>query len=199
LKDTSLSLQQLIDLGLKSQQELRIIQLRIDKTNLVLKLAEKKFYPDFSLGFSYFEDEQGNLVGVGKQREPFQLKPVTKTQFWFGKNDAYIREARLVYQSLIEELESQQDKLQFSVKDIFFRLDTAKRDVLLYKESLLVLAKSNLDVAQVDYQSGKADFLDVLDAQRIWLDYNLLYQQYIREQNQSLAELERIVGRALPE
>jgi outer membrane protein TolC len=197
LRDTQLSLEELIDLGLKSQQELRIIQIKIDKTNLAIELAEKKFYPDFTLGFSYFEDEQGNLVGVGKEREPFSMKPVSKTQFWFGKNDAYIREARLVYQSLIEELEAHKDKLKFSVKQTFFQLDTARRDVLLYKDSLLVLAQNNLDVAQTDYQSGKADFLDVLDAQRIWLDYNLLYQRYIREQNQNLASLERVIGRHL--
>ncbi len=197
LRDTKFTLQQLIDMGLKSQQEIKIIQLKIDKTNLAIELAEKKFYPDFSLGFSYFEDAQGNLVGVGKERQPFSLKPVTKTQFWFGKNDAYIREARLVYQSLIKDLESQRDKLKFLVKDVFFQLDTAKRDVLLYKDSLLLLAKSNLDVSQVDYQSGKADFLDVLDAQRIWLDYNLLYQKYIREQNQNLVRLEQAIGRRL--
>jgi outer membrane protein TolC len=199
LQDTSLSLQQLIDLGLKSQQELKIIELKIEKTNLAIELAEKQFYPDFTLGFSYFEDEQGNLVGVGKERESFSLKPVTETRFWFGKNDAYIREARLAYQSLIEKLESQKDKLQFEIKDVFFQLDTAKRDVLLYKDSLLLLAKNNLDVSQTDYQSGKADFLDVLDAQRLWLDYNLLYQKYIREQNQNIAKLEGIVGRRLPE
>ncbi|MHA2069214.1 MAG: TolC family protein, partial [Candidatus Thorarchaeota archaeon] len=197
LSDTGLSLEKLIDLGLKSQQELKIIQFKIDKTKLAIELAEKKFYPDFTLGFSYFEDEQGNLAGVGKERQPFNLKPVSKTQLWFGKNDAYIREARLVYQSFIEELESQQNKLKFSVKEVFFQLDTAKRDVLLYKESLLLLAKNNLDVAQIDYQSGKADFLDVLDAQRIWLDYNLLYQEHIREQNQSLAKLERVIGSSL--
>jgi outer membrane protein TolC len=199
LRDTALSLRQLIDLGLESQQELKITQLKIDKTRLAIELAEKKFYPDFTLGFSYFEDEQGNLVGVGRQREAFSLKPVAKTRFWFGKNDAYIRQAQLVYQSLIKELESQRDKFRFGVKQLFFQLDTAKRDVLLYKDSLLLLAKNNLDVAQIDYQSGKADFLDVLDAQRIWLDYNLLYQKYIREQNQGLARLERIVGRVLPE
>lgn len=198
LRDTGLSLEELIDLGLKSQQELRIIQLRIDKTNLAIELAEKKFYPDFTLGFSYFEDEQGNLVGVGKTAEPFSLKPVNKTNVWFGKNDAYVREARLVYQALIDELESQQNKFRFSVKELFFQLDTARRDVLLYKESLLVLAKNNLDVAQVDYQSGKADFLDVLDAQATWLDYNLLYHQYVREQNQNLARLEQTIGKRLP-
>ncbi len=198
LGDTGLSLAELIDLGLNFQQEIRIIQLKIDKTNLAIELAEKKFYPDFSLGFSNFENDKQNLAGVGKQSEPFSLKPVTKTNFWFGKNDAYIREARLIYQSLIDELESQQDKLKYAVKQVFFQLDTARRDVLLYKESLLLLAKSNLDVAQTDYQSGKADFLDVLDAQRIWLDYNLLYQQYIREQNQNLARLEQTIGKRLP-
>ncbi len=199
LRDTGISLGELTELGIQHQQELKIIRLKIDKTNLAIELAEKKFYPDFTLGFSYLEDEKGNLVGVGKEREPFSLKSVSKTPFWFGKNDAYIREARLVYQSLIEDLESGKDKLGYKVKDIFFQLDTAKRDVLLYKETLLQLAQSNLDVSQTDYQAGKSDFLDVLDAQKTWLDYNLLYKQHVRHQNQSIANMERAVGRKLIE
>ncbi len=197
LTDTSLTFEELIDLGIQSQQELKIIRLKIDKTNLAITLAEKKFYPDFTLGFSYFEDEKGNFVGVGKERESFSLKPVTNTPFWFGKNDAYIREARQVYQSLNEDLKSQKNKLEFDIKETFFLLSTAKRDVLLYKESLLMLAKSNLEVAQTDYQSGKSDFLDVLDAQKIWLDYNLLYQKHVRDQNQALANLEKTIGKKL--
>lgn len=197
LRDTGLSFLELMELGIQHQQELKIIQLKIDKTNLAIELAEKKFYPDFTLGFSYLEDEKGNIVGVGKEREPFSLKPVSKTPFWFGKNDAYIREARQVYQSLIEDLKSGKNKLGYMVKNIFFQLDTAKRDVLLYKETLLQLAQSNLDVSQTDYQAGKADFLDVLDAQKTWLDYNLLYKQHVRHQNQSIANMERAIGKRL--
>ncbi len=197
LRSTELSLKELIDLGVKRQQELKIIQLKIEKTNLAIKLAEKKFYPDFTLGNSYFENGKGNLVGVGKDGEAFAMKPVNKTPFWFGKNDAYIREARQNYQSLISDLESGKDKLGFQVKELLFQLETAKRDVLLYKETLLQLAQSNLYVAQTDYQAGKADFLDVLDAQKTWLDYNLLYKQHARDQNQALANLEKTIGARL--
>ncbi len=195
LQDTGLTLAELYDLGLKHQQEIRRLKLEIERTNLAIELAERRFYPDFTLGFSYFEDRAGNLVGVAKQKETFSLKPATKTQFWFGKSEAYIREARINYQALQEQLISLQDKLRYAVKEQYFYLDTAERDVILYRDTLLMLASNALRVAETDYLGGKVDFLNVLDAQEVWLEYNLIYHRGVRDQNQSIAGLEQIIGR----
>ncbi len=194
LRDTGLSLDKLSQLGLEKQQEIKRLKLEIERTNLAIELAEKKFYPDFTLGFSYFEDKAGNLVGVAKQKETFSLKPAAKTQFWFGKNEAYIREARLKYQALQDQLTSLQDKLRYAVKEHYFHLDTAKRNVVLYRDSLLRLAQNALQAAETEYLAGKIDFLNVLDAQAVWLDYSLLYHRSLRDQNQSMAKLEQVIG-----
>ncbi len=199
LRDTDLSLDKLTQLGLKEQQEIKRLKLEVERTNLAIELAEKKFYPDFTLGFSYFEDEAGNLVGVDKQEETFSLKPAQKTQFWFGKNEAYIREARLKYQSLQKQLISLEDKLRYAVKEQYFYLDTAKRNVVLYRDSLLKLAQNALQVAETEYLAGKIDFLNVLDAQAVWLDYNLIYHRSLRDQNQSVVRFEQVVGQAVNE
>jgi len=155
LRDSALSVKALIASGQKHQQEIRISKLKIAKTNLAILLAEKRFYPDFTLGYSSLE--------AGKSGLPARLKKIT-TPFWFGKNDAYIREARLKYQGLLQKRQVVEDKLVYAVKDLVFQINTAKRDVDLYKISLLPLAQEAFEVAETEYLAGKVSFLDLLDA-----------------------------------
>jgi outer membrane protein TolC len=197
LRDTPLSLQDLTDLGLLRQQEIRLLQLKIEKSNIAITMAEKEFFPDFTLGYSYMDGTKGRMSEMDEKPELKAMKPAAGTPFWFGMNDAYVREARQMYQSMQKELEAQKDKLRFELKDLSFRLDTAKRNADLYKKSLLPLAWNSLEAAKADYQAGKGGFLDVLDAQATWLDYNLLYWEHARDQNKAMADLERTVGTRL--
>jgi len=193
----ALDVAKLIKLGLSNQQELKIIKLRVQKTNLAITLAEKKFYPDLSAGYSYFENDTGNLAGTVKNRPSFSLRPASKTAFWFGTNDAYIREARLKYQAMQKEQVSVEDRLSYHVKELYYLLDKAKRGVLLYKDSLIALAQDSLKVAETEYLAGKVDFLNVLDAQEVLLDYEIDYERSIKEQNQTAAAMEKTVGISL--
>ncbi|MBI5185097.1 MAG: TolC family protein [Nitrospinae bacterium] len=197
LHDTPLSLQDMTDLGLKRRQELRVLRLEIEKSNIAITMAEKEFFPDFTLGYNYIEGRKVEMVEMDEKPELKAMKPETETPFWFGMNDAYVREARQMYQSMQKELEAQKDKLRFELKDLTFRLDTAKRNAALYQKSLLPLAWNSLEAAKADYQAGKGDFLNVLDAQEIWLEYNLHYWEHVRDQNQAMADLERTVGTQL--
>ncbi|MFQ5443687.1 MAG: TolC family protein, partial [Nitrospinales bacterium] len=105
LNPIALPAPELITVAFKHQQELKLLIEEIRKSEMAIELAEKKYYPDLSPGFSYFEDRKGSRVGPVKTNESFETNPDTKPELWFGENDAYIREARLNYQSLLKELE----------------------------------------------------------------------------------------------
>ncbi len=191
----ALSVERLFNAALKNQQELKLIHEEIEKTALAIELAEKKTYPDLSLGFAYFENRNGDRVGTGKTKEAFaEEKPLMKTRYWFGEEDAYIREARLKYQALLNRHESHKNKIQYSIRKYYFMLDKAKREILLYEKSLLALAKQALDVAVSEYQTGKTDFLNLLDAQTTLLKFQLNHQKAIKDYGQVLAMLEQVIG-----
>ena len=190
----SLSVEELYKTALKNEQKLKLLQAEVEKTNLAIELAEKKYYPDLSLGFAYFENRQKDRVGTGKTKEAFEEKPAAKTDFWFGENDAYIREVRLKYQSLLNSLESHKDMIQYSISKHYFMFDKARREILLYEDSLLDLARKELDVAVAEYQTGKADFLSLLDAQTTLLKFQLDHQRAIKDYGQALAMMEQSVG-----
>jgi len=193
----NLSVAKLIKMGFSSQQELKIIKLRIQKTNLAITLAEKKFYPDLTAGYSYFENDTGNLAGTNKDRPSFSLRPASKPAFWFGTNDAYIREARLKYQAMQKKRISIEDRLSYRVKELHYLLDKAKRGVYLYKDSLIALSRDALKVSETEYLAAKVDFLNVLDAQEILLDYEIDYARSIKAQRQTAAAMEKTLGTSL--
>lgn len=190
----SMSVEELYKTALKNEQKLKLLQAKVEKSNLAIELAEKKYYPDLSIGFGYFENRKGNKVGVAKTEEAFNDKPKVKPDFWFGKGDAYIREARLKYQSLLYKHESHKNMVRYKIRKHYFYLDKAKREIMLHEDSLLALAQKELEVAVAEYQTGKADFLSLLHAQTTLLKFQLDRQRALRDYGQGLAMMEQAIG-----
>ena len=191
--------QELINIAFKHQQELKLLLEEIKKSQMAIELAEKKYYPDLTPGFSYFEDRKGHRVGTVKTSESFETTPDTQPELWFGNNDAYIREARLNYQSLLKKLEDHKQGLRFRVKKFFYDLDKAERAVELYEKSLLPLAQKALEVSIAEYKTGKTDFLSLLDAQTTLLHFGIDYQRALKNHGQTNARLEKLIGKRLSE
>jgi len=197
LNPIGLPASELVNVAFIHQQELKLLLEEIRKSELAIQLAEKKYYPDLTPGFSYFEDRKGSRVGTIKTSESFETTPDTKPKLWFGENDAYIREARLHYQSLLKKLEDQKEGLRFKVKKFFYELDKAERAVGLYEKSLLPLAQKALEVSVAEYKTGKTDFLSLLDAETTLLNFGIDYQMALKNHGQNRARLEQLVGKQL--
>jgi cobalt-zinc-cadmium efflux system outer membrane protein len=189
----------LSDIALKHQQELLLHLEEIKKSRMAIELAEKKYYPDLSPGLSYFEDRK--LKGAGNMDASVNVdgRPETTPQYWFGENDAYIREAKLHHQALLKNLENHKQGLRFEVKQFFYELDKSERAVSLYTNSLLPLAQKALEVSITEYKTGKTDFLSLLDAQTTLLHFGIDYQMALRNHGQNRARLEKLIGKQLPE
>ena len=188
---------ELIKVAFKHQQELKLLLEEIRKSEMAIELAEKKYYPDLTPGISYFENRKGSRVGTVKTSESFETAPDTQPKLWFGENDAYIREARLNYQSLLKKLDDQKEGLRFKVKKFFYELDKAERAVVLYEKSLLPLAQKALEVSVAEYKTGKTDFLSLLDAETTLLNFGIDYQMALKNHGQNKARLEQLVGKQL--
>ncbi|GJL77349.1 MAG: hypothetical protein NPINA01_03380 [Nitrospinaceae bacterium] len=188
---------ELIEVAFKHQQELKLLIEEIRKSEMAIQLAEKKYYPDLTPGFSYFEDRKGSRVGTVKTGESFETTPDTQPELWFGENDAFIREARLNYQALLKKRDDQKEGLRFQVKKFFYELDQAERAVRLYEKSLLPLAQKALEVSVAEYKTGKTDFLSLLDAETTLLNFAIDYQRALKNHGQHKARLEQLVGKRL--
>jgi outer membrane protein, heavy metal efflux system len=179
------------------RQEIRQWRSKEDRANSMVALAEKMNRPDATLGASYFQDRSALLVGSVQEKPAFQPAPRLPLRPWFGQREAYITEMRHRQNQWHEKWLDVINQTRAEVKEKYFAVDTASRELELYKIKLLPDARQSLQVAEQDFEGARIDFLDYLDAQRTWLDLNLASYRAQRNLGAAVAELEKVVGRAL--
>jgi outer membrane protein TolC len=68
----------------------------------------------------------------------------------------------------------------------------------LFGDTLVPDANDLVVASEAAYKTGALDFLNLIDAQRMLLGFQLMYERAVTDNQQSLAELEMVVGTELP-
>ena len=79
-----------------------------------------------------------------------------------------------------------------------YRFRDAERKIDLHGDALLPKARESLKVTESAYWGATGSFTDLIDAQRIYLEFALAYERALADYAQSLAKLEVLVGREIP-
>ncbi|MCR4290179.1 MAG: TolC family protein, partial [Candidatus Scalindua sp.] len=183
----------------KISPELETFKYRIERDKAAYKLSKKQYYPDFTFGFNYnlINDLPTNVMSspVGEGRDTYTgTLSINVPIFQKRKYDAGVREAGARLKSSERAYKNMENITLFGVKDFHFRLQTAERLVNLYKGSIIPQAVQSLKAAEIGYQAGQVDFLNLIDSQRVLLAFNLAYYRAIADFGINLAGLERVVG-----
>ncbi|NCS72654.1 MAG: TolC family protein [Deltaproteobacteria bacterium] len=104
---------------------------------------------------------------------------------------ARLAEAEAVYRDELERAERE-------LADLRFRLTTSLEQVALFDTGLVPQAEQALRATMDGYRTGQAEFLNLLDAERDWLDLKLAAFRAKADLFQEQARLDQAVGR-LPE
>lgn len=78
-----------------------------------------------------------------------------------------------------------------------YRFRDAERKIDLYGDALLPKARESLKVTESGYLATTESFTDLIDAQRIFLEFALAYERALADHAQSLAKLKMLVGREI--
>lgn len=161
--------------------------LQIQKASLQLDLAKKELWPDFGLSVAYMQ-RGGSFDNMYEYRAGLEIP----LYFW--------RKERLGVEENVEELQrarhSYQSKLQevtFQIKDSYIGARTSYRLIRLYREGIIPQATASLDSSLSAYEVGTVDFLALVDNALTILNYELQYQEEIKDYFQNLARMERLL------
>ena len=180
--------------------ELSALDAKVRESELGVKLARKKFFPDLTLGIDYVETQDARLSGVaGSGKDPIMIMGSVQMPLWLGKHKAGLREAEARLSAANKQREEREGLLLADLKMALYRYHDAERKISLFGDTLDPLARNSLDVAEQAYRSGRADFLELIDAQRLLLDVQLSYHRSIADREQQLAQIERMVGASFEE
>lgn len=137
------------------------------------KLAKRQWLPDITLGVQYIDTAEAVMPVADSGKDPLIGTVSINLPIWAGKNNARIREAG--YRKLATELslENRQQTLQADIKQTLFKLRDTERKIDLYQNGLIPKAEQTLEVSRQGYESGQLDFINLIDAERQLLEFEL--------------------------
>ena len=184
------------ELALANRPELQGAEREIERAERMYELADKnRKFPDFMLGWDYMrmptemkqKDRYAAMVNI---TIPFSPWTIGRRNYEVEETLAEIRAARSNRAAMRNMTLKQVGESQAKVQ-------AAKRSVQLYREGLLSQAELSFRSALAAYQTGRVEFVNLLEAERALREARMGYYKATASFLQNLADLERAVGREL--
>jgi outer membrane protein TolC len=111
-----------------------------------------------------------------------------------GKANARVDEATAAISKSSATLNASRNMVFSSVRDLYFKVQSAKRQIESYSGVILPQARQSLKASTTAYQNGRTDFLMLIDAYRTLVELSMESLMVRMQFEQAVAELERQVG-----
>ncbi len=183
----------------EANPELKALDYQIAAQKKAVELAGKDYFPDITLGVDYIDTAEALMSGTPDSgKDPVVVMASVNLPIWHDKYQANQRRARASYLAALKERLGVENALASEVHLALYEFRDAQRKINLYRDSLIPKAEQSLKVTQAAFMADKASFLDLIDAERMLLEFQLLYERALANNAQRLAQLEMLVGRELP-
>jgi outer membrane protein TolC len=160
-----------------------------------VSLSKREYYPDLMARVMYKDmamtksDFWSAMVGISIPLAPWSS----------GKYTSKVQENELNVRKAEEEYASMRNMTLFEVQDALVRVQTSQNLVLLYKNTVIPQAEQTLQATLAAYQTGKTEFLMLIDAYRMVLMSKLDYHMSVMNYMTNQAALEQAVGISIAE
>ena len=199
IPELKVELEKLYELAREMRPEMRKVRHFIEKNEESLKLAKKNYFPDFKLMVDYIDIGAGTTTNVEDGRNSWMASVGINIPIWRKKLRASVAEAATKLKASQDSYNNIENVTLSQVNEFFFEVKTAQEQVELYRYSLLPQAEQTFKASEIGYLTGKVDFLDLLDSERMVLLVKIGYFKTIADLGKSLARLERVIGKDLTE
>lgn len=171
--------------------ELKALDNQIDAAKSSRKLAQKRFYPEFGIGV-------GVDAGMGEDMESRVMPRIQLTlPIWRDNYKAGERQSRAQLMQIRQQKIQKDNDLSADVEKAFYEYESSQRKIALYRDVIIPKVNEMLTVSESAYQAGTIDFLSLIDSQRKYIEYRLMYERAMADNAVSLAQIEMLIGRQL--
>jgi cobalt-zinc-cadmium efflux system outer membrane protein len=181
----NLSDQELFSTALAHNPRLKEMEAEVRLAEAGIQLARKDKVPDFSAGFK--ADVKASPVIWNPQ---FSMT----LPIWRDKLAAELAAAQAGKRAAEARLTAEQIALAVDFAEKTYLVREAGRELSLLQERLLPRARQSLAVARGAYRSGQVDFLNVIDAERMLLGFQLDDVAAHTQQEVALAGLSLVIA-----
>ena len=153
-----------------------------------VNMAEKEYYPDFTIAGSVFE-RRGEFKDMWSLTTTINIPIFYKT-----KQKMAVLEAESALSEAKHELEAVKFMLSSNIRDNYSMLRTAEKLMKLYKNGLIPKTYQDFELAISGYITGKVEAITVINRLKSLLDFEFLYWGQFTEREKATARLEAITA-----
>ena len=192
--------QELLEWMANSNPELRELEFEIAKSMTEIGLAKKEYYPDITFGVDFIDtsDSISARPPSDSGQDPIIAMFSINLPIWRERLDAGLREARYQHRAAVRGKTQKLNTLSAQLKMTLYWFRDGDRKIDLYRDTLLPKAVESVKANEASFRAGESTFLDLIDAQRVMLDFELAYERALSNRAQKLAELEMLIGEQIP-
>lgn len=182
-------LDELLDRAYDHSPDIRIRQRMVAAAEAKVKMAEKEYYPDFTVAGSYF------TRGGGQFMDMWSLTTTVNVPLYYrSKQRQAVLEAEAVLAGAKRELEAARLMVASSISDAYSMYATSERLMDLYKNGLMPKAYQDFESALAGYTTGRTEALTVINRLKALIDFETLYWVQVAEHGKASARFEAMTG-----
>jgi cobalt-zinc-cadmium efflux system outer membrane protein len=153
-----------------------------------VRMAEKEYYPDFTLSASVFP-RGGGMEDMWSLTTSINI-PI----FYRTKQRQAVNEARASLSEARHEALAARTMLSSAMRDNHSMMKTAESLMELYREGLIPKAHQDFEASIAGYVTGKVEAITVISRLKALLDFETLYWGQFSEREKAAARLHTLAG-----
>jgi outer membrane protein TolC len=184
----------LLAVALDRRPEVHALDAAAKRAESQVELADKNFWPDFGINVTYFDIADSDIPPTADGRNALAIGASVKIPLWRGGLTARRDEAQLRQLQVEARQEALRTSFRTGIADLLSRLRQDERQLDLFKVALIPQAETTLEATLSAYTTGRTDFLDLLDAERMLFSLGTGYEDTLARYLKAGAALERALG-----
>ena len=185
---------ELLALALQQRPEAKALNAAHKRTEAQIALAGKEFFPDFGFNITYFDVGTASIPATATGRDALAIGVSVKIPFWRGRLRAQLAEARTRKEQVGARIEGLDATFKTQINDLISQLTQESEQLTLFREALIPQAETTLQATVSSYTTGRTDFLDLLDAERMLFSLQTGYEDTFARYMKAVSALERTLG-----
>jgi len=173
---------------------LRGIQLSEQKSKLMENAADYSYYPNFQVGLQYTQRDYSSVTGQNWNDFLSVVVGITLPLGYGGGYSSKVEEAQYLQSFYREQYSSSVQSLNQSFGKIVAKLHELQIREKLISETLLPQTEQALQASLADYQVGRVDFVNVINAESDILKIKTDLIKIRTEYSKNVVQLEFLVG-----
>ena len=182
------SLEELIQKAKRSSPEIRSREKMVEAADAKVKMAQKEYYPDFTIGANYYPRTKG-FQDMASLTATINIPIFYKT-----KQDQAVLEANANLLGAKRELSSTEYMLSSAVRENYSMAQTGEKLMTLYKDGVTPKIRQDFQLALSGYATGKTEAITTISRLKALLDTELLYWGQFVEREKAIARLDALTG-----